>query len=173
MDEFVSSFIEEAKELLLQLEDDLIELEKTPSNIEIVNNVFRVMHSLKGSAGMLGFKNIQDLTHEYESIYVKIRDGGLPVDSEIIDITLKGRDLIFKILDGVNPNEDYSGPIEDICQTVRDKAKESGSSGNYDSIQLTEDHIFVIFFSPERTIFERGLDPDKVIREIKTLGRLI
>jgi len=171
MDEFISSFIEESKELLLQLEDDLVVLEKNPSNVEIINNIFRVMHNLKGSAGMLGFKNIQDLTHEFESTYVKIRDGGLPVDTEIIDITLKGKDLIFKILDGVNPTEDYSGPIGDICRIVRDKAIESTVSRNYDSIQLTEDHIYIIFFNPERTIFERGLDPEKVIHEIKYCGK--
>jgi chemotaxis protein histidine kinase CheA len=74
---------------------------------------------------MLGFKNIQDITHEFENIYVKIRDGELSVDSEIIDITLKGKDLIFKILGESGQNEDYSGAIEDICQIVRNKAKES------------------------------------------------
>jgi two-component system chemotaxis sensor kinase CheA len=171
MDEFVSSFIEESKELLLQLEEDLISLEKNPSNVEIINNIFRVMHNLKGSAGMLGFKNIQDLTHEFENIYAKIRDGKLPVDSEIINITLKGKDLIFNILDGANQNEDYSDPIEDVCQIVRNKTKESSSSGAYNSIQSNEVHLYVIFFSPERTIFERGLDPDKVIYEIKNHGR--
>lgn len=171
MDEFVNSFIEESKELLLQLEDDLIVLEKYPSNIEIINSVFRVMHSLKGSAGMLGFKNIQDITHEFETMYVKIRDGGLSVDSDIIDLTLKGKDLIFNILNEANPNRDYSSPMEDICQTVREKGNESHVSGAPDSIQLNEDHIFIIFFSPEKTIFERGLDPDKVILEIKEFGR--
>jgi two-component system chemotaxis sensor kinase CheA len=171
MDEFVSSFIEEVRELLLQLEDDLIGLEKNPGNKEIVNNIFRVMHTLKGSAGMIGFKNIQDLTHEFEGIYEQIREGHLAINSEIIDLTLRGKDLILSMLNGNNDEHargDLIKLIEDIFSSEQVKAPEK-LSGRSSGVNLSR-HLYIIFFSPDKGIFERGLDPDKELNELKSIG---
>ncbi len=167
MDEFVLGFIEEVKELLLQLEDDLINLEKNPENVETVNNIFRVMHTLKGSAGMVGFKNIQDLTHEFEGIYHMIREGQKTAGTEIIDLTLKGKDLILSMLAGTEEESDASDIIKKIrtLMDVDGKQKSSGSS----HLKIST-HLYVILFSPDKGIFERGLDPDKIIEEIKAVG---
>ena len=89
MEEFAISFIEESRELLHQLEHDLLTLEKSPRNKEIINNVFRVMHTLKGSARMFGFENMEKLSHKFEGIFQNIRDGLIKVSSDIIDSTLK------------------------------------------------------------------------------------
>src|SRR5512145_298689 len=164
MDDIVSGFIEEVKELLLQLEDDLITLENNPGNPEIVNNIFRVMHTLKGSAGMVGFKNIQDLTHGFESTYEQIREGKLRVDSDIIDITLKAKDLILVMLAG----EADDSAAERLIQLLADKAAITGKSDNKrvsgTSAQLrVSNHLYVILFSPDKGIFERGLNPDKTV----------
>jgi two-component system chemotaxis sensor kinase CheA len=170
-DDFVNSFIEEVKELLLQLEDDLIVLEKNPRNVEIINNIFRVMHTLKGSAGMVGFKNIQDLTHEFEGVYEKIREGTLAVDSEIIDITLKAKDLILSMLNGTG--EDSQGLK--LVNLLKEKAKTTKKNsygknqGSSSEIQVSN-HLYVILFSPDKRIFERGLDPDKTLEEVKAAG---
>jgi two-component system chemotaxis sensor kinase CheA len=171
IDDFVTGFIEEVKELLLQLEDDLIGLEKNPRNVEIINNIFRVMHTLKGSAGMVGFKNIQDLTHEFESVYEQIREGVLAVDSEIIDITLKAKDQILNMLGGTG--EGLQG--QELITLITKKA---GISQKITPGKVTEEstgvrisnHLYVILFSPDKGIFERGLDPDKTLVELKASG---
>src|SRR5512147_480768 len=103
MDEIIGIFIAEAGELLLQLEDDCMALEEHPANADIINNIFRVMHTLKGSAGMVGFKNIQDFTHDFEGLYEKIREGEIPVSTEIIELTLQAKDVILAML---NKNAD-------------------------------------------------------------------
>lgn len=173
MDEIMGSFIEEVRELLLQLEDDLIEIEKSPGNGEIINNIFRVMHTLKGSAGMVGFKNIQDLTHEFEGLYVQIKTGRLALNSEIIDFTLRGKDLILSMLnDNYNENSVY-----DIIRYIRNLTG-TDQIGSYPDkaekppAQDKSAHLYAIIFSPDKDVFERGLDPDKIIREVKSAGEV-
>ncbi len=171
MDEFVLGFIEEVKELLLQLEDDLISLEKNPGDQETVNNIFRVMHTLKGSAGMVGFKNIQDLTHEFEEIYQQIREGKRAIDSEIVDLTLKGKDLILSMLSGSEEESAASDIVEKIRALMgsNGKSKMAAPAAPSSGVKVSS-HLYVILFSPDKGIFERGLDPDKTVDELKAAG---
>jgi two-component system chemotaxis sensor kinase CheA len=170
MDDFVNSFIEEVKELLLQLEDDLILLEKNPHNADIINNIFRVMHTLKGSAGMVGFRNIQDLTHEFESVYEQIREGNLSVDTDIIDITLKAKDMIQLMLEGNGEGSEGTELVKMIQQKLKvHNGNISGKARTSSEIKISS-HLYIILFSPDKGIFERGLDPDKTLEEIKTAG---
>jgi two-component system chemotaxis sensor kinase CheA len=163
-DEFVNGFIEEVKELLLQLEDNIIVLEKDPLNKDIINSIFRVMHTLKGSAGMVGFKNIQDFTHEFESLYEWLREEHCPADGNIIDLTLRAKDMIMKMLN--SPGEDIDPEIlEDISQKCR-----AIISGKKTQVQNSESHIFLIIFRPDKGIFERGIDPDRTIADIRSQG---
>ncbi len=171
MDDIVKGFIEEVKELLLQLEDDLITLENNPHNPEIVNNIFRVMHTLKGSAGMVGYRNIQDLTHGFESTYEQIREGNLQADSEIIDITLKAKDLIMKMLTGDADVADAEKLVKLLSAKTGITEKDAVKSVPEISSQLkVSNHLYVIIFSPDKGIFERGLNPDKTVDELKASG---
>jgi len=172
IDEFTNGFIEEVRELLLLLEDDLIGLEKNPANPEIINNIFRVMHTLKGSAGMVGFKNIQDITHEFESLYVKIREGSQIVNSDIIDLTLKGKDVILSMLEGSENEEVTQHLLFQLMKVIgqSEEGQTGFSTGNNSSVNSSSVHHYVIFFMPDKGIFERGLSPDKSIEEIKILG---
>lgn len=171
MDDIVKGFIEEVKELLLQLEDDLITLESNPDNPEIVNNIFRVMHTLKGSAGMVGYKNIQDLTHGFESTYEQIREGNLRVDSEIIDITLKAKDLILDMLTGDANDTDVEKLVKLLNTKTGITEKDAVKNVPEISSQLkVSNHLYVIIFSPDKGIFERGLNPDKTVDELKASG---
>jgi two-component system chemotaxis sensor kinase CheA len=171
IDEIVKGFIQEVKELLLKLEDDLIALEKSPENNEIINNIFRVMHTLKGSAGMVGYRNIQDLTHEFESVYSQIRDGDLEVNSGIIDITLKAKDLILDMLNGAGDDSRGQELIDLIKSgTGTHDSKISRNSGSSFKVGQPAHHRYVILFSPDKGVFERGLNPDKILEELGTAG---
>lgn len=170
MNEYVNGFIEEVKELLLQLEDDLITLERNPGNVDIINNIFRVMHTLKGSAGMVGYKNIQDLTHEFESLYVKIRDGQIIADSHIIDTTLKAKDLILTMLDNPGNNQGTQELLNKIGDYSNAHGGPVNQSNNNSGPKVISNHLYAIFFSPDKGIFERGLNPDKVVDELKSFG---
>ena len=93
MDNLTEKFIEEANELLEKLEDALLYLENHPLDRNQINEVFRVMHSLKGTGAMFGFDNLSSFTHELESVYDLVRTGKLPVTKKLLDETFQSIDL--------------------------------------------------------------------------------
>lgn len=97
--EYGEVFREEAAELLEELENALLELEKDPTDLKIVGRVFRSMHTIKGSGAMFGFDDIASFTHHVETALDKVRDGAVPVTRELIDLTLASRDHITALLD--------------------------------------------------------------------------
>ncbi len=106
MDNFKKKFIEEATDLIDGLEKSLLALEENPEDLSLVQQVFRVMHTLKGNSGMFGFDMIDSFTHEMETAYDLIRNGKLKVTREILDITLAAVDHLKVLLN----EENYSNP---------------------------------------------------------------
>lgn len=94
MQEILDEFIQEAEEIIENLDQELIELENDPTNRELLNQIFRGMHTLKGGAGFLGLESIINLAHVIESIFDKLRNGELTLDSEKMDAILEGIDII-------------------------------------------------------------------------------
>ena len=94
------AFKEEALELLSELESSLLELEEDPGNGEVINRVFRAMHTIKGSGAMFGFEDIASFTHEVETVFDLARNGQISVSKELLDLTLLARDHILSMLDG-------------------------------------------------------------------------
>ncbi len=99
LDKFQESFREEAYELLNDLERILLNLEDHPESPEDIAAVFRVMHTVKGSAGMFGFTEIARFAHEVESTLDAVRNGKIPVNRELVSLTLNARDHIREMLE--------------------------------------------------------------------------
>ncbi|MEJ2700009.1 MAG: Hpt domain-containing protein [Desulfuromonadales bacterium] len=87
-DRFVDSYREEAFEILGELETSLLELEKSPRDQNVVDRVFRALHTLKGSGAMVGFETVADLAHEVETLFDLVRKGRVVVNGELISLTL-------------------------------------------------------------------------------------
>ncbi len=96
MEQFRDKFIEEASDLINDLEKSLLELESNPNNPEIVQQIFRVMHSLKGGSSMFGFVKMDKFTHHLENIYDLIRNNKLTITEEIFNV-IKSKYLIKSI----------------------------------------------------------------------------
>jgi len=94
------AFREEAGEMLSDLEQTLLEWETRLEDPELVNRVFRVMHTLKGTSAMLGYQQIADFTHAAESVLDLVRSGRLRAGRELVGVTLEARDLIGALLNG-------------------------------------------------------------------------
>ncbi|HOI16102.1 MAG TPA: chemotaxis protein CheA [Geobacteraceae bacterium] len=88
------SFREETRELLAELETSLLELERFPKSSDAIGRVFRAMHTIKGLSGSFGFDSVSGFAHEAETVFSLVRNGTLPVDRELIDLTLRARDWI-------------------------------------------------------------------------------
>lgn len=108
MKEIIESFIVETKEILENLDVDLVELEKTPEDADLLNKIFRSFHTIKGTAGFLGLTKLQKVTHRCEDILNKLRKGEIKLDSEIMDGVLNSYDKLKALLHTieVNKNED-------------------------------------------------------------------
>ncbi|MGE4293767.1 MAG: chemotaxis protein CheW [Desulfovibrio sp.] len=92
-------FREEAYELLIELETTLLELESRPDDMDIVNRVFRALHTIKGSGSMFGFDDIAEFTHEVESMFDMVRNGALQVSRPLLNQVFAVRDHIQRMLD--------------------------------------------------------------------------
>ncbi|WP_165065653.1 chemotaxis protein CheA [Desulfovibrio sp. ZJ200] len=109
--ELFADFIAEAKEHLETIEPNLLELEKTPDNLALLNDIFRPMHSLKGASGFLGLNRINQLAHKSENILDELRKGSMVVTSEIMDVILASTDALRQMIDNLEANNS-EGDVE-------------------------------------------------------------
>jgi len=93
MNEFHQEYIEESKQVLRSLEQSLLHLEKKQEPEE-VNNAYRYLHTIKGSAGMFGMTDVERLAHELEAIFSDVRDGIRQLDEFILELTLHAIDVL-------------------------------------------------------------------------------
>lgn len=109
--ELVADFIAEAKEHLETIEPNLLELEKAPDNLALLNDIFRPMHSLKGASGFLGLNRINHLAHKSENILDELRKGSMQVTSEIMDVILASTDALRQMIDNLE-SSNTEGDVE-------------------------------------------------------------
>lgn len=100
----LQGFIDESNDSLQGIESDFIALESDPTNIEIINKIFRPVHSLKGNSGFFGLKNINKFAHRLENLLDSIRKQEILVNNEIIDTLLTGIDYLNKMLSRASEN---------------------------------------------------------------------
>lgn len=118
MDEIISEFVTEAEETLEKIDPMFVELETKGYDKDILNEIFRGMHTLKGAAGFLGFQQIVDVAHRAESIMKRLRDGEIALSRGLMDVILKSVDTLrlfifhIKIKDGIE--EDISGLLGEL-----------------------------------------------------------
>ncbi|NLK68145.1 MAG: chemotaxis protein CheA [Clostridiaceae bacterium] len=111
INQYLDIFVEESKEHLQELNTSLLILEKDPANTSVLNEIFRVAHTLKGMAGIMGFNLMATLTHHMEDVLDGLRKGQVKVTTEVVDV-------LFQCLDAL---EDY---VENIMQTNSEGEKE-------------------------------------------------
>lgn len=157
--QYLEIFIDETSEHLQNLNDGIMTLEKEPEDKDVINELFRAAHSLKGMAGTMGFKRMQHLTHDMENLFQEVRSDHMKVTSALIDVMFDCLDAISEYLEnikatsdeGTNDNEAIIKELNAILEagtaegvTVKEevpKAEESPetggtSAGNYLDFEL-------------------------------------
>jgi two-component system chemotaxis sensor kinase CheA len=104
MDDMLNEFIIEAREILDQLDIDFVALESEPDNIGLVSNIFRGLHTLKGSSGFFALKRLEKVSHAGESLLGKIRDGQFQLDQQKTTVLLETLDCLREIIEGIEQN---------------------------------------------------------------------
>ncbi len=176
MDNFKKKFIEEAAELIDKLEVALLELEKKPNDEALIQQVFRVMHTLKGNSAMFGFELIDSFTHNLKSIYDKIRNGQLEVSKDILNITFSSVDHLKAMLDEQNYDDPdfktiHSGLMGKINKIINPDIVEKESNNTEKAQDMSGSFsTFYILFEPNEKIFSNGTNPLYLLDELCSLG---
>ena len=127
MDDMLNEFIIEAREILDQLDIDFVALESEPDNIGLVSNIFRGLHTLKGSSGFFALKRLEKVSHAGESLLGKIRDGQFQLDQQKTTILLQTLDCLREIIEGIE-NNSQEPPGDDSGLLAKLSALSNGES---------------------------------------------
>ncbi len=122
-------FLEEASQLLTDCEKSFLELEQNPGNMDIINQLFRLAHNIKGSSKAVGFNDLGEFTHKLESLLLKVKNGELKVDLPIMNIFLKSNDhlnlMISSYKDDLDAKIDSTELIGNILEYLEGKITQS------------------------------------------------
>ncbi|HEY6009955.1 MAG TPA: Hpt domain-containing protein, partial [Nitrospirota bacterium] len=178
--ELRATFREEAYELLAELENSLLELEKDPENQEQIGRAFRAMHTIKGSGGACEFQEVSSFTHQLETIFDKIRSGRLKANKAIINLALQARDQIKDMF-----NSYYRGGSVDAAKTAellarfkeltagmaeqKTKITRSSKPAKSSEARLVT-RTYRIRFRPSADALVQGADPVGILNELRALG---
>lgn len=119
MQEIMEDFLVEAFEMVEQLDQDLVELESNPEDLELLNRIFRVAHTVKGSSSFLNLDILTSLTHNMEDVLNKARRGELKITPDVMDVVLASIDLMKSLLNAIRDNGTDSNSGIDITDIVK------------------------------------------------------
>ncbi len=104
--QYLEIFVEETREHLQSLNDNILVLEHEPENKDTINEIFRSAHSLKGMAGTMGYKRMQTLTHDMENVFSEVRNDKMKVTSDLVDVLFQCLDALETYLDNIINTQD-------------------------------------------------------------------
>ena len=136
--QYMSMFLEESLDNLQTLNESLLELEQNPEDIDKVNEIFRVAHTIKGMAATMGFTDLAELTHKMEDVLSEFREGELKVTSDVVTVLFDCLDTLEKMVDNVQEGSDEKVDIEGIMAKLAE-IKECGNKPASDAGQVSDD----------------------------------
>ena len=156
MQEILEDFLIEAFEMIEQLDQDLVELENNPDDLDLLNRIFRVAHTIKGSGSFLNFSVLTRLTHHMEDVLNKARHGELTITPDIMDVVLESIDYMKKLLNairdtGTDANTGLEGGIDNTIQRL-DAISKGETPASESSAQTSENTIPATQEEPEEEL---------------------
>ncbi|MDP3120470.1 MAG: chemotaxis protein CheW [Sulfuricurvum sp.] len=167
MDEFeeiLQDFLVESFELIEQLDQDLVELETRPDDLELLNRIFRVAHTIKGASSFLNFDTLTHLTHHMENILNLARHGDIIIDAGIMDVILESIDLMKALLVRIRDTRSDDGLDVSACVVRLDAAV----NGETPAAEAAPEPVAAIIETPEEADYS-GMSDAEVEAEIERL----
>ena len=176
--QYLEIFIDETSEHLQNLSQQLMSLEEEPGNSDTINEIFRAAHSLKGMAGTMGFKRMQNLTHVMENVFSEIRNGKMSVTAHLVDVLFQCLDALENYLESIQQTSDEGTEDNESIIALLNKFLEGGgeaekepapankkeaqakpaSSANVSSMAFTEFEVNAI-----KQAFDKGIKVYKLV----------
>jgi len=192
LDAGLQAFVEESRELLEEIEDTLLKIEETPDNADLVNELFRAVHTIKGASGLFGFDHVVEFTHLAESVMGRVRDGEISITKDLLTLLLSSRDHISELVEAaLNGNQDLDAEVIEKGQSLTESLSVFMDDGTNDVPTTSERNAEAIeesVHSGEATVtsgnwhislrfgedvLRNGMDPLSFIRYLKTLGDVV
>lgn len=130
--QYMSMFLEEGMDNLQTLNDSLLQLEQEPDNIDKVNEIFRVAHTIKGMSATMGFNDMAELTHKMEDVLTEFRSGELKVTKNVVTVLFKCLDTLEKMLKNIEDEVDDQVPIQEIMDELENIANKGEKGAEED-----------------------------------------
>ncbi|WP_281301963.1 MULTISPECIES: chemotaxis protein CheW [unclassified Iodidimonas] len=160
MDDLLNEFLTETAESIDVVDVELVKLEQDPNNKGVLDNIFRLVHTIKGTCGFLGLPRLESVAHASENVLGKFRDGELLVTPEAVTVVLESLDRIKEILSGLEQTETEpegdDGPLIGRLDAI---AEGKGAAAKPPSQPATAPEI-VASTEPDASLADAGLDPD-------------
>lgn len=193
--DLIHSFVEDCREHLDSIEASLMDIEAAGEhqNPELVNSVFRLAHSIKGGAGMLGLDNIKTLAHKLENVLHMVRSGELVPTKPVVEVLLKGFDKLTHLVDNIEDSENI--PIDaQVSQLLAISQAAHGAGAvepamaqfkvggesifSVDALSLAQaksggNELYLLEFDLIHDIHGKGHLPFEVLKALNDTGRIV
>lgn len=178
----IETFITEATELVQDLEIDLVSLEDSGDDDELINRIFRAAHTIKGSAGVVGLTAISDFTHSMEGVLDLVREHKLVVTNDLVSVLLQAVDLLKEMIrvaseggdDDIDEREVQSvlTKLRQFISTTPEPVVTQVKEAVEDREEVKQTYFEIEMRLPEN-VLETGTDPLMLLRELQDLGEIV
>lgn len=175
--QYLEIFIDETKEHLQTLSDQLMILEQEPENMDTINEIFRAAHSLKGMAGTMGYKRMQNLTHDMENVFSEVRNGNITVKASMIDVLFQCLDALEEYTTNIRENADEgtndNEPLIKELNIILNGDSDEGDDGEEDSAEAVVEETSAAADNGDKKWLEikLGESEQKVLKEAAKQGK--
>ncbi|MGG5871510.1 chemotaxis protein CheA [Pseudomonas peli] len=196
LDQARGALVQEARELLVDMEDALLEIESDGYNAERVNAIFRAAHTIKGSAGLFGLESLINFTHVVESLLDQVRNGEKTLDGSMLSLLLTCGDYIGSLITAVEDRSEAIDPnpelrahlISQLNEYLEQGAEPVAASPLPEQTQLSQvpsgkvdvltgeevgSDLWHISLRPNSDVLRNGMDPLSFLRYLSKLGRIV
>lgn len=178
MDQHGEAYREEALELLGDLERSVLELEQRPQDRDLIGQIFRQMHTIKGSGAMFGFDEVAAFTHDVETAYDWLREGRIAVTPELIGLTLRARDHLLGLLQasdgdsgaGAVSGEAILAGFRRLMGAVEERVEPAPDAAPQAAEASAAQTSYLIHFEPAHNVFVNGTNLPALFDDLRGLG---
>ena len=181
----IEEFLEEADELVQDLESSLLELESNLKDRSIIDKIFRAMHTIKGGAGMVMQSELSDYAHHLETLLDQVRSGGVECTSELVSTLLKANDCIISFIQKIRGEGEVDEELKETTlkelksfsnqspqPVVEEKKEVPVPQKNAEEVHQTGQQTYLITLKFNEDFLTQGSDPLLVLSQLKELGEI-
>lgn len=148
--QYLSMFLEESMDNLQTLNESLLQLEQDPNDIDKLNEIFRVAHTIKGMAATMGFNIVAELTHKMEDVLSKFREGELKVTQKVVTVLFQCLDTLETMVNNISEGNNEQVPIDNILSSLESISNSEITSDSESQLEIDNKDIEQIEVKKER-----------------------